>query len=120
MQWAEEKDQIEKAVGPFITRRQKELGAYVHREGYASAADKPTRAQAIRGRLAQGKVYLPRAAPWTADLVSELMTFPNGAHDDQVDALALFGRMLADMRPVRRPGAARPARAQGGYSVLGW
>ena len=25
------------------------------------------------------------------------MKFPNGSHDDQVDVLSLFGRMLGDM-----------------------
>lgn len=95
--WFEESGQIAKSVGPLIDRRQREVGAYFYRKQYASAADKPTRAQAIRGRMAQGKVYFPRSAPWLADLIHELMTFPNGRYDDQVDVLSLFGRALAEM-----------------------
>jgi phage terminase large subunit-like protein len=39
-------------------------------------------------------------------LIHELMRFPVGKHDDQVDVLSLFGRMLTEMRaysskPVR-------------------
>ena len=30
-------------------------------------------------------------------LVAELLHFPTGRHDDQVDVLSLFGRMLARM-----------------------
>jgi phage terminase large subunit-like protein len=34
-----------------------------------------------------------------ADLEAELLTFPAGKHDDQVDALSLFGRLLDQMFP---------------------
>jgi hypothetical protein len=67
--------------------------------------DKATRAQSIRARMAMGKVYFPRNAPWTTDLVSELLSFPAGKHDDQCDALALLGRLLDDMVAGSRPTA---------------
>jgi len=59
LQWAEEKGQIEKGVGPFLDQRVRERGVYTYRVQFASAADKPTRAQAIRGRLSMGKVWFP-------------------------------------------------------------
>ncbi len=65
---------------------------YIHVKAMSSIHDKATRAQAFRGRLAQGKVMLPHGAPWTDDLVSELMVFDAGKHDDQVDAASLIGR----------------------------
>ena len=36
-----------------------------------------------------GNVYLPhpQLAPWVNDLIEECAAFPNGAHDDQVDAM---------------------------------
>jgi hypothetical protein len=47
--------------------------------------------------MAMGKVFVPRDEPWTGDLVHEILRFPSGTHDDQVDVLSLFGRMLDDM-----------------------
>jgi predicted phage terminase large subunit-like protein len=35
-------------------------------------------------------VYIPEAAPWLAEYLHELMVFPNGKHDDQVDSTAQF------------------------------
>jgi predicted phage terminase large subunit-like protein len=103
LQWAEETGQIEKGVGPFLNKRQLERSAYCYRDGFRSGADKPTRAQSIRGRMAMGKVYLPRNAPWANDLVSELLRFPAGKNDDQVDVMGLFGRMLDRMVKGSKP-----------------
>lgn len=103
LQWAEETGQIQKSVGPFLTKRQIETKAWTMREQFSSATDKPTRAQAIRGRMAMGKVYLPSSADWLADLVNEMMSFPAGRNDDQVDCLSLIGRMLAKMAAASRP-----------------
>ncbi len=119
-QWGEDKAQIEKALGPFIDKRQKELRIYCHREGLPTVGNKAMRAQAIRGRMSQGKVYFPSTAPWITDLVSELMMFPNGRNDDQVDVLSLFGRMLTTMRseaPMRR---AMPTRQNTKYNPYRW
>ena len=98
VEWAEEKGQIEKSVGPFIDARMRERQVYCHREQFASSADKPTRAQAFRARMAMGKVYWPRQAPWVDDVYRVLMTFPAGKVDDDVDVCSLFGRMLAPVQ----------------------
>ena len=95
--WAEEKGQIEKSIGPFLKKRMRERKVYFHREQFASAHDKATRAQAIIGRIAMGKVYLPKNAPWSEELISVLLKFPYGKVDDDVDVLSLFGRMLDTM-----------------------
>ena len=58
--------------------------------------------------MAMGKVYLLRNAPWVVDLVREMLTFPAGAVDDQVDVLGLFGRMLGDMTAAVKPKPERP------------
>jgi predicted phage terminase large subunit-like protein len=95
--WAAEKGVIEKSLAPYIAKAQEERGIYQALKGYASSADKPTRARSIQARLANGKVYFPRSAPWLAGLESELLQFPAGVTDDQVDALGLIGRMLDGM-----------------------
>ena len=33
------------------------------------------------------QVFFPRQAPWLADFQDEVVVFPNGRYDDQVDAL---------------------------------
>lgn len=41
-------------------------------------------------RLRDGCFRLPAEAPWLADFQREMTSFPNGKHDDQVDALVQF------------------------------
>jgi predicted phage terminase large subunit-like protein len=50
---------------------------------------KVARAQAISPLLEAGNVYLPHpdCAPWVNDFIEECVQFPNGTHDDQVDAM---------------------------------
>lgn len=95
--WAEESGQINSGVGPFLTKRQRERNAWVARETFATRGDKAVRAQSIRGRMALDGLHVPADAPWRADLVSELLTFPVGVHDDQVDALGLVGQLMDKM-----------------------
>ncbi len=37
-----------------------------------------------------GQVFLPESAPWLDEFKSEIMAFPNGRFDDQVDSLSQF------------------------------
>jgi predicted phage terminase large subunit-like protein len=53
-------------------------------------ADKETRMCRQQGRFEAGRILLPNEAPWLADFESELLAFPGGRYDDQVDALLLF------------------------------
>jgi hypothetical protein len=39
-------------------------------------------------------LMIPSNAPWLADFVSELLSFPTGRNDDQADALGLIGQLL--------------------------
>ncbi len=48
-------------------------------------------------------LYVPINAPWFADLRSELLSFPAGKHDDQVDALGLVGQLLDRMLAGTKP-----------------
>lgn len=101
--WAEEQGQIKSGVGPFLTKRQRERKAWVARETFPTRGDKAVRAQSIRGRIALNGLYVPIKAPWYAALRSELLSFPAGKHDDQVDALGLIGQLLDLMTAGRKP-----------------
>jgi predicted phage terminase large subunit-like protein len=103
LMWAEEQGQIVKSIGPFLDKRMRESRVYCRREQVTSAADKPTRSRSIQARAAMGKIYLPSKAPWLCDFLSELLVFPAGKHDDQVDGFGLIGRMLDEMVPAARP-----------------
>jgi predicted phage terminase large subunit-like protein len=48
--------------------------------------DKVSRAQLPAGRAKLGFTYADKAAPWWDGFERELLAFPNGQHDDQVDA----------------------------------
>lgn len=101
--WAEETGQIRAGVGPFLDRRQRERNAFVAREQFPTRGDKAVRAQSIRGRMALEGLYVPHSAPWYPALRSELLSFPAGKHDDQVDALGLVGQLLDHMAHGEKP-----------------
>jgi predicted phage terminase large subunit-like protein len=95
--WAEETGQIRAGVGPFINKRLMERHLYIARAQFPTRGDKSVRAQSIRGRMAMGKVYFPLGASWYPEMQRELLTFPAGKNDDQVDALGLLGQVLDKM-----------------------
>ena len=53
-------------------------------------ADKVTRMVGQTALIEDGDVMLPHESPWLPAFLSELRAFPNGKHDDQVDALSQF------------------------------
>lgn len=50
--------------------------------------DKVSRAMPLSARMEQGQVYFIENALWFDELERELLQFPEGEHDDQVDSLA--------------------------------
>ena len=54
--------------------------------------NKATRAAAITNLIEEGRVFLPRQAEWLDQFRNELLQFPNGRHDDQVDSMVNFLR----------------------------
>lgn len=103
VEWAEENGQIRASLGPFLDRRSLERKAYVYRRQFPTKGDKAVRAQAIRGRMAMQGLHIPADAPWRSDFESELLRFPAGVHDDQVDALGLIGQMLDTINAPSEP-----------------
>lgn len=100
--WAEETGQIKAGVGPFLTRTMIERKAYVARQTFPTRGDKAIRAQSIRGRMAMHGLYLPKAE-WVPEFKREMLTFPTGKHDDQVDAVGLIGQLLDRLVPGQKP-----------------
>ena len=65
--------------------------------------DKITRSLVIAARYEVGKVYHREGAPWLTDYEDELLSFPRGRNDDQVDTASIAGEMVhtlvLDMEP---------------------
>ena len=85
---------------------------------YPTRGDKAVRAQSIRGRMALNGLYVSMAAPWYAELRSELLSFPAGKHDDQVDALGLVGQLLDIMVAGPKPKLPDTARKRDRYREI--
>lgn len=104
--WAEETGQIKAGVGPFLTKRLRERHLYIARALFPTVSDKAKRAQSIRGRAAMDGLYVPVRAGWYNAFRHELLTFPAGKNDDQVDAIGLIGQVLDKMisgKPKPKP-----------------
>ena len=75
----------------------------------APGSDKVMRLGAQSIKFENGRIYLPKHAPWLDEYVSEITSFPGGKHDDQVDstsqALEILGPMAGspDWRPFCVP-----------------
>ena len=63
--------------------------------------DKVTRMAAHTAIMEAGYVHLPEQAAWLPDLQTELLSFPHGVHDDQVDSISQF--LTWASQPVARP-----------------
>jgi len=58
--------------------------------------DKVTRSRALSARYEAGKVFHVNGAPGIEDLESNMLAFPNGTHDDLVDALVYAADLGGD------------------------
>ena len=68
--------------------------------GVPSTGPKQERARALASAIANRLVLTPPETAWRMDLLNELRAFPEGAHDDQVDALTGAFNQLNDIQPM--------------------
>lgn len=92
--WWMEDELISKSFGPFLKQRMLEERIYTTLSPARPVRDKSTRARAIQGRMAMGKVRFPRFAPWWSRAQAQILRFPNAANDDFVDFLSHIGQGL--------------------------
>jgi len=108
--WAEEQGQILKSVGPWLLRRMTERSVFCRRIQYVSATSKRIRARSYQAAMSQGRVHIPRRAPWIGEWKAEHLRFDKAKHDDMVDNGSLFFRMYEEL--IRPSSAAAPQSAQ--------
>jgi predicted phage terminase large subunit-like protein len=111
--WAFEKGAILNSVGPFMNQVLTERGANTSYEIFPTTHDKETRARSIQGKMSVGwnpadETMAPHSngglrclstAHYYPDFRSELLSFPQGRHDDQVDSLGLLGMLIDKFAP---------------------
>jgi predicted phage terminase large subunit-like protein len=76
----------EASTGIALGQDLKETGRYRVRPVPVDR-DKATRLYVQAAKFEAGRVHFPRNAPFLPDLEAELLTFPQGKHDDQVDSI---------------------------------
>ena len=54
-------------------------------------------------KIEAGHVLLPKTAPWLGDFLHEMLSFPNGRHDDQVDSVSQFLRWWQQQNQFKIP-----------------
>lgn len=101
--WWAEKENIQKAIGPFLEEQMLLENVHTYVEGITPARDLMQRSQSIHGRMSLKTVRFPRHAHWWPMARKELLGFPAAKHDDFVSFLALIGLGL---RRLVKPGVA--------------
>ncbi|MFD1990091.1 phage terminase large subunit [Paenibacillus nicotianae] len=60
--------------------------------------DKVTRSLPMSARYEVKKVYHKAGTTWLDDFETEMMSFPRGAHDDQVDTISMAGEIVYSIK----------------------
>lgn len=96
-----EDGQIWKALESQFEKRCREKKFYPSYEVLKPLTDKLVRANPLKGRMQARKVYFDMDAHWFRELQKEMLHFPAGKHDDQIDALAWAVRLTLMHAPPR-------------------
>lgn len=81
-----------KATGTPLQQELRKMGIPVTMYspgGRRSGQDKISRANAVAPLLESGMIWYPEDYEWAQEMVEECAAFPNGSHDDQVDAAVM-------------------------------
>jgi predicted phage terminase large subunit-like protein len=81
---------IEEAGSGVALVQDLKRGARLRVIGMTPRDDKATRLLAVTPQIEAGRVSVPSDAPWLAEFRREMVLFPNGKHDDQVDSTTQF------------------------------
>lgn len=115
--WFGEGGVIQKAIEPALLRRMKEREVRCRLEWLPSISDKPTRARGFQARAAMSMVWIPEGPEGDA-FIDQLIRFPAGKHDDDVDNASLIGRALDMTHPALIPPEDKPAGPPRGITEM--
>ena len=97
-----EDGQIYRAIESLLKKRMRERRFYPSVQLLKPITDKLARARPLQGRMQQGMVSFSEGAEWYDTARTEMLRFPAGVHDDQVDALAWVATMAVGREPPRK------------------
>ncbi len=117
--WFGEGGVIQKAIEPALLRRMKERETRCRLEWLPSISDKPTRARGFQARCAMSMVWIPEG-PEGDEFLDELIRFPAGKHDDDVDNASLIGRALDMAHPAILTPETKPDGPPRGINEMTW
>lgn len=99
--WWAARDQISGSIEPFLRKRMKERRVFrPFDDSISETVDLVQRARSIQARFQMKMVYLPEGWPQLNDAMRQLLSFPNGANDDFIAALAMLGMGLDRQLPA--------------------
>jgi len=114
-----EDGQIYRAIEALLKKRMRERRFYPSITVLKPISDKLARARPLQGRMQQGRVSFPLNAEWYDAMRTEMLRFPAGAHDDQVDSIAWMTQMAIGREPPRKITYKEPASWRDKLSHLG-
>lgn len=76
--------------------------------GVPAKLDKETRFAEASIFFERGQVWFPDNAPWLDECVAELLAFPGGRFNDQVDSIVQYLLWMLERMPVRRRSIVTP------------
>ena len=86
---------ITKSLGPFLREEMITQNVFPNVVPLKHGGkDKVQRARSIQGRMRAKTIKFDKAADWYPAFEDEVLTFPRGKKDDQVDAFAYLGLLL--------------------------
>lgn len=80
--------------------------------------DKLTRSLPMQAKLESGIVFFLNSSYWLGDFENELLLFPNGKYDDQVDAFSYIAQILAPIAEYKWPFARNENKPQNGNGKM--
>lgn len=104
-----EDGQIYRSIESLLKKRMRERQMYPSITVLKPITDKLARARALQGRMQQGMVSFNASAEWYDAARLEMLRFPAGAHDDQVDSLSWMTQLAVGREPPAKPKTKEPS-----------
>jgi predicted phage terminase large subunit-like protein len=96
-----ESNQYQQTLKHWTDKKARESGVYMNLTGVSSVKDKYTRFSPFIPYFISNSIYLPSEHPLLSKLESEIIAFPEGEHDDLVDAFSGCMQSFAGFKGVK-------------------